>query len=57
MLARGFAAWRETMQAAAVKQEVLQRAVQQRNRQLLQQAWQVRGWGFVFRVDRKPSTV
>jgi hypothetical protein len=29
------------MQAAAVKQEMLQRAAQQRRRQLLQQAWQV----------------
>jgi hypothetical protein len=37
----------EAMQAAAVKHEMLQRSVQQRNQQLVQQAWQVRGWGLL----------
>jgi hypothetical protein len=41
VLARGVAAWREALQAASVRQGLLQLAAQQRNRQLLQRAWQV----------------
>jgi hypothetical protein len=42
LLARGLAAWSQALQAAAVKQGMLQQAVQQRERHLLLGAWQVR---------------